>query len=120
MCSSRTSSNSLTVSLEAEAVVPLPCSTSAGAQLIGGMPLVSQTSVLLASAGQTAQLTVLVHWVYNPVDACILHPDICHCHHQDSSSAALSLALCTQTTKTPCNALNDAHVTLLKGDSKHI
>ena len=42
----------LTVSLEAEAVVPLPCGTPAGAQLVGGMALVSQTSVFLASAGQ--------------------------------------------------------------------
>ena len=42
----------LTVALEAEAVVPLPCCTPAGAQLVGGMALVSQTSVLLASAGQ--------------------------------------------------------------------
>lgn len=42
----------LTVALEAKAVVPLPCSTPAGAQLVGGMALVSQTSVLLASAGQ--------------------------------------------------------------------
>ena len=42
----------LTVALEAQAVVPLPCGPSAGAQLVGGMALVSQTSVLLASAGQ--------------------------------------------------------------------
>ena len=48
-----TRSHSLTVTLEAEAVVPLPCGTSAGAELVGGMALVSQTSVLLASAGQT-------------------------------------------------------------------
>lgn len=69
----------LTVALEAQAVVPLPRGPSAGAQLVGGMALVSQTSVLLASAGQPTQLTVLVHWVYNPVDAGILHHACCCC-----------------------------------------
>ena len=68
----------LAVSLEAEAVVPLPGGASAGAQLVGGMPLVSQTSVLLAGAGEPTQLTVLVDWVCNPVDACILQGQ-CHC-----------------------------------------
>lgn len=66
------SSAKLTVSLETEAVVSLPCGAPAGAQLVGGMALVSQTSVLLTSASQTPQLTVFVHWVHNPVDACIL------------------------------------------------
>lgn len=68
-----TRANSLAVTLEAEAVVPLPCSASAGAQLVGCVTFVSQTPVLLASAGQTTKLTVLVHWVHNPVDTCILH-----------------------------------------------
>ena len=36
------------------------------------MALVSQTPVLLACAGQSTQLTVLVHWVDDPVDASIL------------------------------------------------
>ena len=67
--------NSLTVTLEADAVVPLPCSTSAGPELVCCMALVSQTPVLLACAGQATQLTVLVHWVHNPVDACILQVD---------------------------------------------
>lgn len=36
------------------------------------MALVSQSPVLLACTSQATQLTVLVHWVHNPVDACIL------------------------------------------------
>ena len=73
---------SLTVALEADAVVPLPCGSSAGSQLVGCMTLVSQTPVLLACACQATQLTVLVHWVDDPVDACILQssmftPEVC-------------------------------------------
>ena len=67
--------NSLTVALEADAVVPLPCGPSAGSQLVCCMTLVSQAPVLLACACQTAQLAVLVHWVDDPVDACILQQD---------------------------------------------
>ena len=44
------------------------------------MTLVSQTPVLLACAGQATQLTVLVHWVHDPVDACILHGQIKSCY----------------------------------------
>lgn len=67
---------SLTVTFEADAVVPLPCGSSAGSQLVGCMALVSQTPVLLACACQATQLTVLVHWVDDPVDACILQSNI--------------------------------------------
>ena len=54
------------------------------------MALVSQTSVLLASAGQSTKLTVLMHWVYDPVDAGILQHACCCCWPllaEDNSSA---------------------------------
>lgn len=40
--------------------------------LVGGMALVAQAAVLLSGAGKAAQLTVLVHWVHNPVDPRVL------------------------------------------------
>ena len=62
-----------TISLEGERVVALPGGTARGADLVGPVALHAQAAVVLASAGEAAQLSVLVHWVHDPVEPGVLH-----------------------------------------------
>lgn len=63
------------VSLEGQGVVALPGGTAGGADLVGPVALDAQATVVLARAGQPAQLPVLVHWVHDPVEPGVLHHD---------------------------------------------
>jgi hypothetical protein len=58
----------LTVSLEVEGVVALPCLPSSCSRLVEAMAL-AKTTRLLASRSKTTRFTVLVDRLDNPVDA---------------------------------------------------
>jgi hypothetical protein len=71
----RTSSITLrssSVTFERKGVVALPCSTDRRASLGVQVSSAAKPTVLLSCRGQSTPLTVLVHWVHNPVDAGIL------------------------------------------------
>lgn len=61
-----------TVALEGEGVVALPSGTAGRPDLVCPVALHAQPAVMLAGAGQAAQLPVLVHRVHNPVEPGIL------------------------------------------------
>ena len=61
-----------TVSLEGEGVVALPGGAAGWPDLVRPVSLHAQAAVILAGAGQAAQLSVLVHGVHDPVESGVL------------------------------------------------
>ena len=74
-------SSPLTVPPERRRLVLFPGGALAGASLVVQVPLAAQTTVLLASTGQTTQLTVLVHGVADPVGTSVLNRE---CRYEGS------------------------------------
>ena len=67
------SSRQSSVALERDSVVALPCGAPGWSDLVCSVTLDTQATMVLARAGQAAQLSVLVHRVHNPVHARVLH-----------------------------------------------
>lgn len=62
----------LSEAAQGHAVTALPASTARGPGLACNATLLTQPTALLASGGEATQLTMLVHWVADPVNAGVL------------------------------------------------
>jgi hypothetical protein len=74
----------------------------AGTDLVGGVALVAKAAILLAGAGQAAQLAVLVHRLHNPVNPGVLHTDAPPLTHVHPASCSFAQALQSASMQAGC------------------